>query len=305
VILVAVALAILVGAAIPIQTGINTRLARHLGVTLLSSAVSFAIGTIGLVLAVALTGTRLPIAATAASQPWWVWIGGVCGLVFLTMNMVLMPRIGASATVILPLFGQVLGGLAIDALGAFDTTSRPLTIGRVLGVVLVAIGALFVNWRRRVAGAAPAIPAWQTAVLWTSGVGAGVLGAVQATVNGRLGQVMGSALAAALVSFAVGLIGLVIINLVARNRPRLEGRPPWWSLSGGLIGAVFVLSIAYVTPLLGTSLAVSAALLGQVVGGLAIDHFGLFGAGRRHLNPRRLVGAVLVLAGVALVRFGG
>jgi len=302
--LVSVVLAVIVGAVIPIQTGINSRLARHIGITLLASLVSFAVGTIGLGLVLLATRTPLPLAATVASQPWWIWIGGLCGLVFLTMNMVLLPRIGASATVILPLFGQVVGGLVIDVIGGFGTTERPLTIGRVVGVVLVALGAVFVNWRHRSTTATEG-PTWKTAILWAAGIGAGVLGAVQATVNGRLGTVMGSPLAAALVSFGVGLAGLALINLVARNRPRLSGRPPWWSLTGGLIGGGFVLAIAYVTPLLGTSLAISAALLGQVTGGLALDHFGAFGFPPRHLSRRRLLGAALVLLGVVLVRFAG
>ena len=302
--LVSVVLAVIVGAVIPIQTGINSRLARHIGITLLASLVSFAVGTIGLCLVLLATRTPLPLAATVASQPWWIWIGGLCGLVFLTMNMVLLPRIGASATVILPLFGQVVGGLVIDVIGGLGTTERPLTIGRVVGVVLVALGAVFVNWRHRSTTATEG-PTWKTAILWAAGIGAGVLGAVQATVNGRLGTVMGSPLAAALVSFGVGLAGLALINLVARNRPRLSGRPPWWSLTGGLIGGGFVLAIAYVTPLLGTSLAISAALLGQVTGGLALDHFGAFGFPPRHLSRRRLLGAAFVLLGVVLVRFAG
>ncbi len=300
--LVAVLLAVVVGAIIPIQTGVNTRLARHIGVTLLASLVSFGVGTVGLGIVLLATRTPLPLRATAESQPWWIWVGGLCGLIFLTMNMVLLPRIGASATVILPLFGQVVGGLVIDLLGAFGTTPRPLTVGRVLGVVLVALGAVLVNLRHRSAPAASG-PTWKTAALWAAGIGAGVLGAVQATVNGRLGTVMGSPLAAALVSFAVGLAGLALINLVARNRPRPSGRAPWWSFLGGLIGAGFVFSIAYVTPILGTSLAISATLLGQVSGGLALDHFGAFGYPRRHLSRRRLLGAALVLVGVALVRF--
>ncbi len=300
----AVVLAVLVGMSIPVQTSVNTRLARHLGVTLLASLVSFGVGTVGLGIAVLVSGTALPLRTTAASQPWWIWIGGVCGLIFLTMNMVLLPRIGASATVILPLFGQVVGGLVIDVTGAFGTATRALTFGRVAGVVLVAAGAILVNWRHRSPDARKG-PTLATVVLWASGIGAGVLGAVQATINGRLGTVMGSPLAAALVSFTVGLAGLVLINLVVRNRPILTGRPAWWAYTGGLIGAVFVFTIAYVTPLLGTSLAISAALLGQITGGLTLDHYGAFGSSPRHLTRRRLAGAALVLVGVLLVRFSG
>lgn len=302
--LVAVVLAVVVGAIIPVQTGVNTRLSRYIGVTLLASLVSFGVGTVGLGIVLLATRTPLPLGSTAATQPWWIWVGGLCGLIFLTMNMVLLPRIGASATVILPLFGQVVGGLVIDLAGAFGTTPRPLTVGRVVGVLLVALGAVLVNLRHRTAPASSG-PTWKIAILWAAGIGAGVLGAVQATVNGRLGTVMGSPLAAALVSFAVGFAGLLLINLVARNRPRPSGRPPWWSFLGGLIGAGFVFSVAYVTPILGTSLAVSATLLGQITGGLVLDHFGAFGFPPRRLSRRRIFGAALVLLGVLLVRFLG
>lgn len=296
------ALGVAAGALIPVQTAVNSRLARHLGAVLAASLVSFAVGTAALALLVVATGTAVPWAATAAAQPWWVWTGGVCGLVFLTLNIVLMPRIGASATVVLPLVGQVLGGLVIDLTGAFGTTQRSLNAARVIGILLVVVGAVAVNWQRR----APGTPRGRAvAVLWVAGVLAGSLGAIQTTVNGRLGQAMGSALAAALVSFLIGTAGLVLVNLVGRIRPAGRGRVPAWVFSGGLLGATFVLVNALNAPVLGTSLAVSSALLGQIVMGLVLDHRGWFGIPPRAASARRLVGAGLVLAGVLLVRLAG
>ncbi len=98
--LLAIAFGIGAGALIPIQTAVNTRLSRHLGAILPASLVSFAVGTLGLGALVMITGTGIPLRATAAGQPWWMWIGGLCGLAFLTHNIVLLPRIGASATVV-------------------------------------------------------------------------------------------------------------------------------------------------------------------------------------------------------------
>ena len=100
------------------------------------------------------------------------WIAGIN--VSFAGTALLLPRIGASATVILPLFGQVVGGLVIDVLGAFGTTARPLTVGRVIGVVLVAAGAVLVNLRPRAAEKTRI--GWSTVILWASGIGAGVLG---------------------------------------------------------------------------------------------------------------------------------
>ena len=304
VVLLALVLGLVAGAVIPFQTAINSRLAGRLGAIFPASLISFAVGSAGLGLLVLVTGTPMPWAATAAGQPWWIWIGGLCGLIFLTMNIVLMPRIGASATVVLPLVGQVFGGLVIDMTGAFDTAVRPLSLLRGLGAVLVVVGAAMVN----LAGRAALAPAAEGdhhphPLLWVVAVLAGTLGAIQTAVNGRLGQAMASALAAALVSFLIGTAGLVVANLVLRPRVQRAGRIPWWMFSGGLLGALFVLVNAFNAPVLGTSLAVSIVLLGQVAAGLVLDHRGWLGVRSRPITRWRLLGAASVLAGVALVRF--
>ena len=304
VVLIALVLGAVGGAVIPFQTAINSGLAGRLGAIFPASLISFAVGSAGLGLLVLATGTPMPWTATAAAQPWWIWIGGVCGLVFLTMNIVLMPRIGASATVVLPLVGQVFGGLVVDMTGAFDTAVRPLGVVRALGAVLVVVGAAMVNLAGR-----PAVSTSAEAVhrphplLWVVAVLAGTLGAIQTAVNGRLGQAMGSALAAALVSCLVGTAGLLVVNLISRPRLRRTGPIPWWMFSGGLLGAAFVLVNAFNAPILGTSLAVSIVLLGQVAAGLVLDHRGWLGVRPRPITVWRLLGAVIVLAGVALVRF--
>ena len=304
IVLLALALGVVAGAVIPFQTAINSRLAGQLGAVFPASLISFAIGSAGLGLLVLVSGTPMPWAATAARQPWWIWIGGVCGLIFLTMNIVLMPRIGASATVVLPLVGQVFGGLVIDMTGAFDTAVRPLSLLRALGAVLVVVGAAMVNLAGRRAAATPAGATHRPLpMLWVVAVLAGTLGAVQTAVNGRLGQAMGSALAAALVSFLIGTAGLILVVLIRRPRVQRTGPLPWWLFTGGLLGAAFVLVNAFNAPILGTSLAVSIVLLGQVAAGLLLDHRGWLGVHPRPITRWRLLGAALVLAGVALVRF--
>ena len=302
--LVALVLGVVVGGLIPVQSAINSRLANRIGAVLPASAISFAVGTAGLGLAAVLTGTAVPWATTATTQPWWIWLGGLCGLVFLTMNIVLLPRIGASATVVLPLVGQVFGGLLIDVTGAFGMAGRPITVLRGLGALLVVAGAAGVNLLGRDRSAAPPVHARPHPLLWVAAVLVGTLGAVQTAVNGRLGQVMGSGLAAALVSFAIGTAGLLVVIVATRQRVRRAGELRGWMFSGGLLGAAFVLVNALNAPVLGTSLAVSVVLLGQVAIGLGMDHGGWLGVPRRRVTLARVASAAVVLLGVALVRFG-
>jgi len=303
-VLVALVLGVVVGGLIPVQSAINSRLANRIGAVLPASAISFAVGTAGLGLAAVLTGTAVPWATTATTQPWWIWLGGLCGLVFLTMNIVLLPRIGASATVVLPLVGQVFGGLLIDVTGAFGMAERPITVLRGLGALLVVAGAAGVNLLGRGGSAAPPVHARPHPLLWVAAVLVGTLGAVQTAVNGRLGQVMGSGLAAALVSFAIGTAGLLVVIVATRQRVRRAGELRGWMFSGGLLGAAFVLVNALNAPVLGTSLAVSVVLLGQVAIGLGMDHGGWLGVPRRRVTLARVASATVVLLGVALVRFG-
>ncbi len=301
------------GAMLPIQTTINTRLAKGLGSIIMASLVSFGVGTLALAIAVFGSGGHVPWATTAQAAPWWIWLGGPCGLIFLSLNIVLLPRIGASATVILPVVGQIFGGLVIDATAAFGSEHRALTGMRVIGAVLVLVGAALVNLSGRAPQMRVTTPRddLQRAglpVLWVLGILGGCVSAVQVAVNGRLGAVMHSPLSAAFVSFLFGTIGLVLIMaaMVIATRPSVHfsRSQPEWSYSGGLLGAVFVLANAVNAPILGTSLTVSVALLGQIVAGLTIDARGLLGVTRRPLSVGRLVGALVVLGGVVLVRMG-
>lgn len=314
--LLAALLGVAAGALLPVQTAVNTRLSASLRSTFLASLVSFGIGTVFLAVVVLVLRPSLAVGATLAHRPWWIWIGGLCGVVFLTLNMVLMRRLGASVTVVLPVLGQVLGGLLIDLTGAFGVAVRTLTVWRVLGTLLVVVGAVLVNLSRRPgprtgAASGPGAPASRALpLLAVAAVLAGGLSAVQTTVNGELGKALGSSIGASLASFLVGTVALVVLNAVLAARGRLVGagawaRPPWWGWSGGLLGATFVAVNALDAPLLGTSLTVSVVLLGQIVAGLVVDHTGALGAMRRPLTAPRLGGAVLVLAGILAVRLGG
>ena len=326
--IVALVACAVIGALLPVQTQINTRLSRAVSSTFLASFVSFLVGSLALAVAVAVGRTRLPDAALLASQPWWLWTGGLCGVVYLTLNMVLMRALGASVTVVLPILGQVLGGVLIDSFGLLGVERQPMSVARAVGLLLVLLGAVLVTWARRpaVTGTAPAAaartapapvtaparPARRTGgrrLLAGLGVVSGVLSATQTTVNGRLGTVLGSATSAALVSFVVGLVALGVVVAVAR--PAVTGATvratvhPWYLVVGGVLGASFVLGSAAAAPVLGISLTVSVVLLGQLAAGLSVDRWGVLGAPRRAVGPRRLVGVALVLLGVVCVRLLG
>lgn len=138
-------------------------------------------------------------------------------------------------------------------------------------------------------------------------VGSGALVALQQRVNGQLGVDLDDALLAALVSFATGLVVVVLVVLArapARAAVPVLRAVPWWTRLGGLGGATLVLVGAVATPVIGVALLTVGLVGGQTTGGLVADRLGI-GPGGAHLLTRpRVAGAALCLAAVVLGSFG-
>ena len=132
--------------------------------------------------------------------------------------------------------------------------------------------------------------------------GAGL--APQAVANGTLERLTGRAEWAALVNFTVGLAALAAWSGAARLAwpGAALARAPWWSWSGGLLGAFYVVVVAHLAPRLGVATTLSMAVAGQTLAGLAVDRLGLLGGAARPLTAGRLLGGALLVAGVVLVR---
>ncbi len=133
---------------------------------------------------------------------------------------------------------------------------------------------------------------------------AGGMVALQAPTNAMLGKAGGSPVLAALISFAVGTSALLVAWLASGNRPGTSAFVglPWYAWVGGLYGAVFVAVAAYAAPRIGLATLITVGIAGQVAMALWMDHVGALGLPREPVSLGRIFGALLVLAGVVLVR---
>ena len=131
--------------------------------------------------------------------------------------------------------------------------------------------------------------------------GAGMLVAMQPPINSKLGQATGT-FAAAAISFTVGTVALVVVALlVGGNNVAAIKDVPWWYFAGGFIGAVFVASSLVTVRTLGAGGVVAATIAGQLTGSVVIDQFGLLGLDKQPLTVAKVVGIVLLAAGVYLI----
>jgi transporter family-2 protein len=76
---------------------------------------------------------------------------------------------------------------------------------------------------------------------------------------------------------------------------------PWYYLTGGLLGVVFVSTLLVTVRTLGASGILAAGLVGQLTASVIIDKFGLLGLERTAISANRVIGLALVAAGAWLV----
>lgn len=134
---------------------------------------------------------------------------------------------------------------------------------------------------------------------------AGMMISAQGVVNGRLALHMGGPIQAALISFSVGWIALLAVNLALGHSLPVAGAlqvAPWWAWAGGLMGAVVVTLAATAVPRIGVATYVSAFIAGQLTAAVFYDHYGLMGQAVREATPLRLLGVALLGLGVYLIR---
>jgi transporter family-2 protein len=136
----------------------------------------------------------------------------------------------------------------------------------------------------------------------------GVAISVQAAVNGGLAAALGAnSVFAAFVSFACGTVVLAVAALARGGvGEALAALPtqPLWRFAGGFLGAAFVFGTVYLAPRVGLLNMLVLVIAGQLLSSMIIDNFGLIQMTVRKVSPVRAVGALVMVAGVALTLFG-
>ncbi len=129
---------------------------------------------------------------------------------------------------------------------------------------------------------------------------------IQGVINTRLGQLLHNPLQASLISFTVGTSFLACcLWLTGIGFPAVGsiGQVPWYLFCGGLMGAVFVTTVLVLIPHIGVANMLIAAMAGQLLISMLVDHFGWLGVPVHSLGISRILGGIFLLLGVVLVRY--
>lgn len=263
---------VLAGALLALQARVNGSLAHDLGGSsaqaVLTAAVSFAFGTVVLLVVLACTPSARDVVVRWRFQDvrWWYCIGGLGGAALVSTSAAAAPVIGIALLSVCTVAGQTAGSLAVDEVGLSSAGRRPITRWRVVGALIAVVAMAFGAIGRTAGGASPA--------LYVALAGAGVLVAGQQAVNGRLRDATGSAPVAATVSFLGGtlVLGLAVVVLALTGAlPTPDWPSEWWLYVGGLGGALYITLGAITVRVLGVLTLTLASVAGQLAGSVVLD----------------------------------
>ncbi|HEY1606266.1 MAG TPA: DMT family transporter [Allosphingosinicella sp.] len=136
--------AFVAGMFIAVQAPTNALLARGLGSPVNAALISFLVGSIALAAVALALGVR-PGAGAVRALPWYAWVGGLYGAVFVAVAAFAAPRMGVTYFLMVAIAGQLIMALILDRLGAFGVPRVDISAMRVTGVLLVLAGAFLVR----------------------------------------------------------------------------------------------------------------------------------------------------------------
>jgi transporter family-2 protein len=135
---------------------------------------------------------------------------------------------------------------------------------------------------------------------------AGMIVPPAVAMNSTLGRMLKAPVLGACVVMFVGGIFVSILSLMMRSTlPSANdlAKIPWFAWLGGVLISLYMVLMNYNVPKIGVGIATCLVVAGQLITGLAIDHFGLFGLPQTSFSVGRFFGFLTIVIGVLLVKF--
>lgn len=138
----AVALTAVAGGLVALQAPINSGLGKAVG-TFAAATISFLVGTAVLLLITAVSASEVKLGGLSGIS-WYYLTGGLLGAAYVTTVLVSVRTLGAGGVTAATIAGQLSTAVVIDRLGILGLTQKPLSIARVVGVLLLALGVYLI-----------------------------------------------------------------------------------------------------------------------------------------------------------------
>jgi transporter family-2 protein len=282
----------LVGALIPLMNSVNSVLALRVG-NALSSVIIHIAGLIAVSAALVFRREGPKGGAAGGRAPFYLYLAGIVGVGTVYSCNLAYGALGASLSVALALFGQMLGSVAVDATGFLGRKKYPFGLKNLPGLLIAAAGVVVISWGE-----------WKMEVPYLAlAFVSGLLPLLSFILNSQLAERIG-VMRGTRVNYLVGLAASLLILAL---QGALSGPSPRASVEaaaglnilvlagGGVLGVIMTGATNYLFPRIPALASTLLMFAGQTFAGLGID-----AVTTGHIGLRQPAGALILLAGLAV-----
>ncbi|MFM2060386.1 MAG: hypothetical protein RLZZ507_56 [Cyanobacteriota bacterium] len=127
-----------------IGTAVNAQLKTILHSPIAAATINFLVGFSILTVLLAFGIFKSYNLELIAITPWWAFLGGLLGAIFVTLSTLIVPKLGLTTTTLVVVFSQMFMSMVIDQLGWFGAIKYPITTPKILGIATLVI-AIIIN----------------------------------------------------------------------------------------------------------------------------------------------------------------
>lgn len=137
-------LALVAGAVLPVQVGVNNTLRQGLNSPVLAALISFGVGSICLLCYALASRAHVPSWREMSSLPGWAWLGGALGAYYVAMTILVAPKLGAANLITLTVTTQLIMSLVMDHYGWIGFAQHSINLWRIVGAILLIAGTFLI-----------------------------------------------------------------------------------------------------------------------------------------------------------------
>jgi transporter family-2 protein len=124
---------------------------------------------------------------------------------------------------------------------------------------------------------------------------------VQSPIAGAMGQRVGGTAGSFIIHVSGAILSGLMLFAIGGEKIRDWRTLPWFMLAAGVFGLILYQTINVTLPRLGSTMMVALIIVGQLLVGVIIDHFGLLGVATRHVDAARIFGILALIIGAYLI----
>lgn len=133
------------GVSVALQQVLNANLRTELGSPWWAGFVSYLVGVVAMLVVALLAPGPRPSIATIEQTSFVSWTGGLLGAVFISIAILMIPRLGAAMVLTLIVVGQMVCSLVVDHFGLLGVPQHAANPVRLLGTAFLVVSVILIR----------------------------------------------------------------------------------------------------------------------------------------------------------------